>query len=52
LRNAYQDILTTNDTANEYNYMIDVFHAIKDHYMSPGEGAGLSDDPKGWRKLF
>jgi hypothetical protein len=36
LRDAYEDILKTNEFANEYNYMLDVFNAIKDAYFPAG----------------
>lgn len=34
---AYDDIFKTNEWCNEYNYMLDVYHSILDHYFR-GEG--------------
>ena len=36
LRDMYEDILKTNEWANEYNYMLDVFNAIKDFHFPKG----------------
>jgi hypothetical protein len=52
LRDVFEDILRTNEWANEYNYMIDVYRAIRDHYMPLSANVGLTDDLKGWQKLF
>ena len=52
LRSAFEDILQTNEFANEYNYMLDAYNAIKNHYMTGTDVDGMKDDEKGWMKLF
>lgn len=43
--------MKTNEWANEYNYMLDVFTSIKEAYFPEGQKTP-KDDQKGWEALF